>query len=80
MAENVTERYNRAKVQGAMDLAVKVAMPFLISVCGWTFVQLWSHENRLTRIEARDEGVGEDLREIKQDVQKLVQFHMKDTR
>lgn len=66
-------------MHGAYDLAVKVAMPLLIGACGWTFTQLWSHENRLTRIEVRDEGVSEDLREIKSDVQKLVQFHMKDS-
>ena len=74
------ERYSKARLYGAYDLAIKIAMPILLSVSAWTFTQLWQHEGRLTRIEVRDEGVKDDLQEIKADVQKLVQFHMKDSR
>ena len=32
--------------------AVLVALPITSAVAGWTFVQLWNHEGRLTTIEA----------------------------
>jgi len=43
---------NANQISALYDLAMRVAFPILLGVCGWTFSTLWDHGNRITRIEA----------------------------
>lgn len=36
----------------SLDVASRIAMPFLLGACGWIFSQLWSHEGRLIQMES----------------------------
>ena len=70
-----TERYARKTdelKQRWVDLAIRIALPITMGVSAWTFTQLWQHENRLTVLETRWDSVTEDVREIKNDVKKLL--------
>ena len=55
------------KRQAAWDVLIKITLisfPFLAGICGWTFTQLWSHENRITILETETKGVQKTLDRI----------------
>ena len=53
---------------------MKVAMPFLIGVAGWTFTNILDHEKRLVRIESTQptsadiDAISDKLNDLKLDV------------
>ena len=50
------------------EWAIKIAVGLLVALSGWTL----SQESRLTAVEVRSELIGEDVKEIKADVKKLL--------
>lgn len=41
-----------SQLSAVYDMAIKIAFPILLGVCGWAFSTLWDHGNRITAIEA----------------------------
>lgn len=57
-----------------LDIVIKVAFPILLGCTAWTFNTLWSHENRLTHIEANrytKEDADKSLGEIRATLNKI---------
>lgn len=42
----------KGRASWTLDVIVKLSMPFLIGVAGWTFTELQNHEKRLIILEA----------------------------
>lgn len=47
-----TSSYAKEKALWGFDVLVKVSVPLLLGVAGWTFTSLQDHEKRLNVIEA----------------------------
>lgn len=57
-----------------LDIAIKIAFPILLGCTAWTFNTLWSHENRLTHIEANrytKQDADQSLAEIRATLNKI---------
>lgn len=72
MPETSGERQAPAGKSPVYDVAVKVSTAIILVVLTGAYGLLWAHENRITVMEVRDEGIKEDLAEIKADVKKLL--------